>query len=101
MNELDFCTFYCGELTEEQEAVLSHIIKTGRFLGVARCISGMTYMPAYKGYPNGTWHVIDRCGYGQLSAIDGGKLYSLDWHITAYYEQRHESGLGNRNGTTR
>lgn len=101
MNEIEFCEYYCGELTEEQLAVLKHKIKTGKFLGVARTLAGMTYQPAFVGYPDIAWHVIDKCGYSQLSATDGRKLYAPDHVITMYYESRQEGGLGNRNGTTR
>lgn len=101
MREIEFCEYYCGTLTEEQIAVLNHKIKTGKFLGVARSIAGMTYQPAFEGYPFGAWHVIDKCGYSQLSASDGRKLYAPDHIVTIYYEQRQASGLGNRNGQTR
>jgi len=102
MNELEFCEYYCGELTEEQKAVLGHKIKTNKFLGVARPIGQSCFMPAYQGYPNlDAWNVIDNCGYSQLSSKDGRKLYAPDHVITLYYEDRQSSGLGNRNGQTR
>lgn len=88
MNEVEFCEHYCGELTIEQIEVLKHKIKTGTFLGVARCLAGMAFMPAFKGYHPGAWKVIDRCGYSQLAASDGRRLYKEDWHITEYYNDR-------------
>lgn len=101
MRELEFCEYWCGDLTEEQKAVLEHKIKTNKFLGVARAIGGIGRMPAFEGYPSKAWHVIDKCGYSQLSSSDGRVLFENDWHLTAYYLDRKESGLGNRNGTTR
>lgn len=75
MREIEFCEHWCGDLTEEQKAVLEYKIKTGKFLGVARAVGGIGLMPAFEGYPNKAWHVIDKCGYGQLSSSEGRKLY--------------------------
>jgi hypothetical protein len=101
MREIEFCEYWCGALTEEQKAVLEYKIKTGKFLGVGRVTGGMGRMPAFEGYPSKAWYVIDQCGYGQLSSSDGKILFENDWPLTAYYLERQQSGLGNRNGTTR
>lgn len=74
MNPLEFCEYYCGNLTHEQTVMVEHHVNKGTFLGVARSIAGMPFMPAVKGMS--AWDVIDKCGYRQLSAIDGRKLFN-------------------------
>lgn len=74
MNELEFCEYWACPMTDIQKDVMLANVKKGQFLGVARPLCSMEFWPAVKGV-QGKWDVIDKCGYRQLSAVDGRKLY--------------------------
>lgn len=74
MNPLEFCEYYCGELTHEQTVMVEYHVGRGTFRGIARPIGQMCFMPAIQGMS--AWDVIDKVGYRQLSAVEGRKLFN-------------------------
>jgi len=69
MTPLQFCEWYCGELTFEQKIMVETVVKKGTFKGVGRAVGRMVYMPLLT--IGSTYNIIDKAGYYQLSAIDG------------------------------
>ncbi|MFA7287280.1 MAG: hypothetical protein WC055_00210 [Melioribacteraceae bacterium] len=76
MNELDFISKYCEDLTEIQMQMVEWHIGNGSFIGVGCAIGRSKCMPLISRSRNmKNLNIIDRCGYEQLASIENRRIY--------------------------